>query len=129
MKFSDMMGKDDQDATTEVAEAEPPANAPMLPPPPIEARRAPSVPGAEIRFGGVTTAAAPLPAAPSVAPAGLAPSISDVVAELAPRPPSTPSAAPAASAVSTTSAVTDQQIEASSWLDGINDIDDDLLPT
>jgi hypothetical protein len=47
------------------------------------------------------------------------PSISDVVAELAPRPATAPAAA---------AAVSDQQLDTSAWLDGINSIDDDLLP-
>jgi hypothetical protein len=46
------------------------------------------------------------------------PSISDVVAELAPRPAS----------ASVAAAVTDQQLDTSAWLDGITSIDDDLLP-
>jgi WAS/WASL-interacting protein len=142
MKFSDMMGKRDR-GTTEVTE-------PELPP---EARSAPPVPEAPIRFGGnrteledavaafgsvtpppappapparpappappaptaaIVTAPAPV-ADPPPAPPGIAPpSISDVVAELAPRP--------------NVAVVTDQQLDASSWLDGINSIDDDLLP-
>ena len=135
MKFSDMMGKRDRD-DSEVTE-------PELPP---EARTAPPVPEAPIRFGGnrseLDDAAAafgggtvtPAAVAPIVAPPPIAreaaipppplvapepptleqPSISDVVAELAPRP--------------AAAAVTDQQLDASAWLDGINSIDDDLLP-
>jgi hypothetical protein len=124
MKFSDMMGNKDRD-TTEVAE-------PQLPP---EARSAPPVPEAPIRFGGnrpdvddpaaahgsgsITPEAPPAsPLAPpeitgTEAPPPAPPSISDVVAELAPRP---------------AAAATDQQLDASAWLDGINTIDDDLLP-
>lgn len=124
MKFSDMMGKKDRD-TTEVAE----------PQPPPEAHSAPPVPEAPIRFGGnrtdvhdpaatygsgsITPEASPAsPLAPpeitATEPSPLAqPSISDVVAELAPRP---------------AAAATDQQLDASAWLDGINTIDDDLLP-
>jgi len=144
MKFSDMMGKRDR-GTAEVTE-------PELPP---EARTAPPVPEAPIRFGGNRTelddaaaafgsvappppappapAAAPVEALDETAPAALAPaaapaqpaplappSISDVVAELAPRPASTP--------VPTAAAATDQQLDASAWLDGVNSIDDDLLP-
>jgi hypothetical protein len=125
MKFSDMMGKRDR-GTTEVTEPDLPS----------EARTAPPVPEAPVRFGGnrseleeaaaafggsVTPPPAPpappaptLPAPPAP-PAVLAPpSISDVVAELAPRPAS--------------ASVTDQQLDTSAWLDGINSIDDDLLP-
>jgi hypothetical protein len=143
MKFSEMMGKRDRD-TTEVTE-------PELPP---EARAAPPLPDAPIRFGSNRselddaaaafgsvvppppppptlaevaafdeTAPNPLAAAaPPDAPAVLTPlSIRDVVAELAPRPANAPVAA--------ATVVTDQQLDASAWLDGINDsIDDDLLP-
>ena len=127
MKFSDMMGKRDR-GTTEVTE-------PQLPP---EAASAPPVPEAPIRFGGnrselgdaaaavggvaITqhgraTAARRCPATFTAAPAPVVepdgpPSIRDVVAELAPRP----------------AAATDQQLDTSAWLDGINSIDDDLLP-
>ena len=146
MKFSDMMGKRDRD-TTEVTE-------PQLPP---EAATAPPVPEAPIRFGESRTAfedataavgggtitpprpaspfvgapaappeaaAAPAPAAPAPAtapvpptteaPRTIEPSRSEVVAELAPRPGA--------------ARVTDQQIDASAWLDDIPSIDDDLLP-
>jgi hypothetical protein len=145
MKFSDMMGKRDRD-TTEVTE-------PQLPP---EAATAPPVPEAPIRFGGSRTAfedataavgggtitpprpTSPLVAAPTAPPAPPAaaptapetataplpptieaprtiePSRSEVVAELAPRP--------------AAAAVTDQQLDASAWLDDIPSIDDDLLP-
>ena len=143
MKFSDMMGKRDRD-TTEVTE-------PELPP---EAATAPPVPEAPIRFGESRTAfedataavgggtitppppMSPLVAAPTAPPAppapeavtapqptetqptetprSLEPSISEVVAELAPRPGA--------------ARVTDQQIDASAWLDDIPSIDDDLLP-
>jgi hypothetical protein len=109
MKFSDMMGKKDHDAT-EVDE-------PELPP---EARSAPPVPEAPIRFGGPPSdTAEPVVAdgvgaiAPPDAPALDQPSISDIVAELAPRPAATAS---------------DEQLDTSAWLDGINTIDDDLLP-
>jgi len=110
MKFSDMMGKKDND-TTEVAE-------PDLPP---EARTAPPLPEAPIRFAAnrsdLEEAGTTTPAPPELTttePRTLVqPSISDVVAELAPRP---------------ASAATDQQLDASAWLDGINTIDDDLLP-
>jgi len=114
MKFSDMMGKRDR-GTTEVTE-------PELPP---EARTAPPVPEAPIRFGGNRSELEEAAAAfgtvtpPPAPPAVLAPpSISDVVAELAPRPAS----------ASVAAAVTDQQLDTSAWLDGINSIDDDLLP-
>ena len=134
MKFSDMMGKRDRD-TTEVTE-------PQLPP---EAATAPPVPEAPIRFGqgrsafedataavGGGTITPPRPPASPLAstaapetvaappplttepPRSLEPSISEVVAELAPRP--------------AAAAVTDQQLDASAWLDDIPSIDDDLLP-
>jgi hypothetical protein len=135
MKFSDMMGKRDRKAT-EVTEPEAP-----------EARTAPPVPEAPIRLGGnrselddavaafghvppsppaapaetgAVTAPTPVVEAPVVVrppapepPSTGRPSIHEVVAELAPRTPS---------------AVTDQQLDASAWLDGINTVDDDLLP-
>ena len=133
MKFSDMMGKRDRGAS----EVTDPQRSP-------EAATAPPVPEAPVRFGGnrseldeavaafgsdTVTREAPVvpPAAPPAAgaPAAVAPpttpgppSISDVVAELAPRPATAPAAA----------AVTDQQLDTSAWLDGINSIDDDLLP-
>ncbi len=135
MKFSDMMGKPDRD-TTEVTE-------PQLPP---EAATAPPVPEAPIRFGesrsafedataavgggtitpprppasplASTTTAPETVAAPPPLTAeptrSLEPSIREVVAELAPRP--------------AVAAVTDQQLDASAWLDDIPSIDDDLLP-
>jgi hypothetical protein len=128
MKFSDMMGKRDR-RSSEVTE----------PPRPPEAATAPPVPEAPVRFGGnrseldeaaaafgteATTreaAVAPPAADPATFVAAPPPivepdgplSISDVVAELAPRP---------------VAAVTDQQLDTSAWLDGINSIDDDLLP-
>lgn len=150
MKFSDMMGKGERDGSTEVAEAiETDADSGSTALPPLDARSAPSAPPADIRFsGGVTPAAsAPPPAPPPAPPAAdvpappvdappieappieaprLAPSISDVVAELAPR------AAPASTATAVSAApaatATDEQLDTSAWLDGINDIDDDLLP-
>ena len=112
MKFSDMMGKGDAD-TTEVTEPELPT----------EARSAPPAPEAPIRFGGSRSDAddaaveqvdAEATSGSAVAPPLADPSISDVVAELAPRP--------------STALVTDQQIDTSAWLDGISSIDDDLLP-
>jgi hypothetical protein len=125
MKFSDMMNKRDR-GEAEVAD-------PELPP---EARTAPPVPEAPIRFGsarrevddsalGGSIAPAGTPSAPvdepapgePTAPAVLAPpSVQDVVAELAPRNPAAATAA------------TDQQLDTSAWLDGISTIDDDLLP-
>jgi hypothetical protein len=148
MKFSDMMGKRDRD-TTEVTEPQLPpeaATAPPLPEAPIrfgESRTAFEDATAAVGGGTITpprppvsplvsaAAAPPAPpetatappapetvaAAPPVtteAPRLLEPSRSEVVAELAPRP--------------AVAAVTDQQLDASAWLDDIASIDDDLLP-
>ncbi len=128
MKFSDMMGKRDR-GTTEVTEPQPPADAATAPP----------VPEAPIRFTGVRSeldeaaaalgagavtheasavppvaetavfTPAPRPAVEPLAP----PSISDVVAELAPRP---------------AAAVQGDPLDAGAWLDRVDTIDDDLLP-
>ncbi len=126
MKFSDMMGKRDR-GTTEVTDPQPPA----------EAATAPPVPEAPVRFTGArseldeaaaalgngavtreatvvppvaeTVAFTPAPR-PAVEPLG-PPSISDVVAELAPRP-----------------ATAGAPLDTGTWLDGIDTIDDDLLP-
>ena len=143
MKFSDMMGKRDR-GTTEATEPQLPADAATAPPVPEapirlggnrseldeaaaafgpgavthEAAAPPPATGTTSFVAAPPTAAAPPDAAPPVAappvptPEG-PPSISDVVAELAPRP---------------VAAVTDQQLDTSAWLDGINSIDDDLLP-
>jgi len=102
MKFSDMMGKDRRTASDEEA---PTAATP--PPPPPEA--------APIRLGSerdeLTDAAAALDPETPAEPAP--PSISDVVAELAPRVPAT-DAGPR---------------DPGSWLDGLTGVDDDLLPS
>lgn len=105
MKFSDMMGKG-KDAVNE-ADAETEAVAARL--------KAPPVPEAPIRFGSPPEVAAEAPAAPEEVTA-TQPAIADVMAELAPRK----SAANAAS---------NQQLDATAWLEGLATIDDDLLPS
>ena len=149
MKFSDMMGKRDRDTTEDTEPQLPPeaATAPPVPEAPIrfgESRTAFEDATAAVGGGTVTpqrpaspfvgaptappappeAAAAPAPAAPEAvtapvpptteAPRTIEPSRSEVVAELAPRP--------------AVAAVTDQQLDASAWLDDIPSIDDDLLP-
>lgn len=121
MKFSDMMGKGERDSTvvedaTEVVTD--PADA-----------AATEVAEAPIRFGGVRSDPAPTAtAAPSVeAPVASEPivepivptrdyALRDVVAELAPSARITPTVA------------SDQELDATSWLEGLTSIDDDLLP-
>jgi hypothetical protein len=134
MKFSDMMGKRDR-GTTEVTEPQLPPEATTAPPVPeapirfggsrtaledattavgggtITPPRPPVSPLAATTTAPETVAAPPPPA---TEPRQLEPSISEVVAELAPRP--------------AMAAVTDQQLDTSAWLDGIPSIDDDLLP-
>ena len=132
MKFSDMMGPG-EDSATDVEEDAPPA-APA-------ARTAPPLPEAPVQLGGNRSQPPdddPAPAVPaaeaSVAPPVIAdppaplevaqpaarshePLLSDVVAELAPR----------ADFTSRTGA-SDEQLDATAWLEGLNTIDDDLLP-
>ena len=99
MKFSDMMGKDDQvDETTETQA--PPARM-----------KAPPLPEAPIRFGAPPEVAEAPPAAAEDRPA-----ILDVMAELAPRP-------------GEVSAASTEQLDATAWLEGLVAIDDDLLPS
>lgn len=139
MKFSDMMGQGDEGGT-DVEQ-----DAPPLPPMPPAGRTTPSVPEAPVQFGGNRSepanaepeAAAPEveasiaapevaetptvtepTAAPEAPPAARAePLLSDVVAELAPRAGFTGKAT-----------ASDEQLDTSAWLDGLGDIDDDLLP-
>ncbi len=136
MKFSDMMGQGDEGGT-DVEQ-----DAPALPPLPPAGRTTPSVPEAPVQFGGnrsepanaepeaaapegeasiatpdVTAPPAATPAEPAPVARGGDPLLSDVVAELAPRPGFTGKAS-----------ASDEQLDTSAWLDGLGSIDDDLLP-
>jgi len=110
MKFSDMMGKGK--ATVDEADAETEAVAARL--------KAPPLPEAPIRFGSPPEVAAELPVAAEVPVAEVAavtqPAIAEVMAELAPRKPE-PNVA------------SNQQLDATAWLEGLATIDDDLLPS
>ena len=134
MKFSDMMGQGDEGGTDveEDAAPQPPAarTAPPLPEAPVQFggnRSEPAdgepvdtEPGAAASITAPVVAERPdaaLAAMPSTGPVG-DPLLSEVVAELAPRG-SSPVRATGAS---------DQQLDATSWLEGLNTIDDDLLP-
>jgi len=112
MKFSDMMGKGK--AATDEADAETEAVAARL--------KAPPMPEAPIRFGTPPVVAEEAPTAIDEAaaidmPAATdpQPAILEVMAELAPRKPEV-------------SVASDQQLDATAWLEGLADIDDDLLP-
>ena len=142
MKFSDMMGDDENGTDVET-------DAPPLPPLPPTTRSAAPLPEAPVRLGGnrsepddsaagsatpteeTTAAQTPARAAPTADPpdAALAamtptaapadPLMSDVVAELAPRP---------GVAARSTGTASDDQLDATAWLEDLGSIDDDLLP-
>jgi hypothetical protein len=101
MKFSDMMGKGK--GTVDEADAETEAVAARL--------KAPPVPEAPIRFGAPPEVATKAPVVPDTQPA-----IAEVMAELAPRKPEA-------------NVASNQQLDATAWLEGLATIDDDLLPT
>ena len=108
MKFSDMMGKGDKGGVdAEVTETSTPPAQPSTP----------TVPDAPIRFGGTESVEAAQPESTVATDTELAPpSISDVVSELAPRAAVPVAAAPA-------------ELDATAWLEGLTEIDDDLLPS
>ncbi len=128
MKFSDMMGKGDSDSTVVEDTAEVVTDS-------ADAAAA-EVAEAPIRFGGVRSDPAPnVTTAPNAeAPVAIEPvaiepiaeplgatgnrdyELRDVVAELAPSARITPTVA------------SDQELDATSWLEGLTSIDDDLLP-
>ena len=91
----------------------PPPPPPVVAPPPPAPAVTPNRTASVVSEPGMVDALAPAAPVPSPRP-----SIHDVVAELAPR----------SAVAATSSAVTDQQLDASAWLDGIGSIDDDLLP-
>ena len=123
MKFSDMMGKSDKSSA--IAEETDVLTEPA-------AAGTAEVAETPIRFGGIrsepeptattapTDAEAPVAIEPAAAPIGATKSrdyeFRDVVAELAPSARITPTVA------------SDQEIDATSWLEGLTSIDDDLLP-
>ena len=111
MKFSDMMGKGDKGGVdADATETSTPSAQPSTP----------TVPDAPIRFGGTQSVESAQPESTVTTDTELAPpSISDVVAELAPRA-DAPVAATAASPA---------ELDASAWLEGVTIVDDDLLPS
>ena len=115
MKFSDMMGKGDQTAGTEVSDTET-----AVPPAP---RHTPPAPEAPIRFGEARTdAPSPSPEPPLTAGADTVteagpPSMRELVSELAPRRPDPATAA------------SGRQLDATAWLEGLPTVMDDLLPS
>lgn len=114
MKFSDMMGKGDATATSDDVVTEATTNTPAETPP--ESAAAP------IQLAGVRTGPGPEssvegPTADTVEdtrPQDF--ELRDLVAELAPSDRMAPSVA------------SDQELDATSWLEGLGTIDDDLLP-
>ncbi len=120
MKFSDMMGKGAKTAD-DAETALPPAQvkAPPVPEAPIRFTPAPgpAEPVAEAPVAVTPTVPAavePAPESALVEPGATQaqPAILDVMHELAPR----------------RAEASDQELEASAWLDGLTQIDDDLLP-
>ncbi len=114
MKFSDMMGKGDATATSDDVVTEATTETPV--------ETAPEVAAAPIQFGGVRTGPEPAAAiaAPAVEPVEVTPpkdfELRDLVAELAP------------SDRMESSVANDEELDATSWLEGLSSIDDDLLP-
>ena len=113
MKFSDMMGRGAKtEDAVETAVPAAPVNAPPVPEAPIRFMAAPptapSAPAEPVAETVVESAVAPEPVSASAPPA-----ILDVMAELGPR----------------RDAASNQQLDASAWLDGLTAIDDDLLPS
>lgn len=112
MKFSDMMGKGDATATNDDVVAAPTTDEPVETPPDIAS--------APIQFGGVRPGPEAAVDAPTIDPvAATGPrdfELRDVVAELAP------------SDRMASSVASDRELDATSWLEGLGTIDDDLLP-
>lgn len=114
MKFSDMMGKGDATATSDDVVTEATTDAPVETPSEVAA--------APIQFGGVRTGPGPESSveAPTADTVEATPppdfELRDLFAELAPSDRMASSVANA------------EELDTTSWLEGLSSIDDDLLP-
>jgi hypothetical protein len=123
MKFSDMMGKgkestEEADAETEAVAARlavpPPPEAPIrFGTPPEVAQEAPAAIDVPAATDGL--AAPDIQAADTTSVAYTQPAIAEVMAELTPRKPEA-------------TVASNQQLDATAWLEGLATIDDDMLP-
>ena len=123
MKFSDMMGKGKD--STEEADAETEAVAARL--------QVPPPPEAPIRFGTPPEVAEAAPAAIDVPAATDAPAATDLQAADPPRAAYTqPAIAEVMAELTPTkpepTVASNQQLDATAWLEGLATIDDDMLP-
>jgi hypothetical protein len=112
MKFSDMMGKGQRKGATDTDDEPEGATSDAA-----ATRFTPVAAESSIRLGGNRSELDEAAAAVGGGSPLADPSISEVVAELAPR-----------AAGTRTAPVADAPVDTASWLDGMHEIDDDLLP-